>query len=237
MGWTLVYRPAFDIEQAVAQAAKWEELQIALVMNERNLSQTEMEHDAVLLAKQLAFHPRKPWVVLGSRLNYLELAFRILKIRVEYGMVEDIIHERHVAEVEDDDKAATYTSTVGLEDSAPFPTFKEALMDFVKRTKILMEEGADSIRILETACWIGRNDTRNGPPLKFFSARYFGYKVGLMEIKSGKLEFNPNASEPDADILKELYIQCLLGNDRGFIRRMGTTRMSLAEASLLSTAG
>ena len=107
MGWSFIYNPAFNVDQAVARAAEWEDLQLVYIMNERRLQASKMELEAARLARQLTKHSKKPWVILEAGLRYLEPIFTHLEIEVRYGMVEEVIRERWLME---DKRAAAFTS-------------------------------------------------------------------------------------------------------------------------------
>ena len=46
-----------------------------------------------------------------------------------------------------------YIATVGLEASAPFPTFRDAFIDFFARAKIFVASGP-TLASIESSCWI-----------------------------------------------------------------------------------
>jgi hypothetical protein len=79
----------------------------------------------------------------------------------------------------------TYTSVVGLKDSKPFLTFKEALADFYKRINGMADNHGICPQILETACWINRK-TQGSPdiPMGFYDVRDFSHELGLVVEKS-----------------------------------------------------
>ncbi len=105
------------------------------------------------------------------------------------------------------DSSTTFTSTVGLKDEGPFPSFKEALKNFIERLKT--DPSAKSLQIVETACWITRNGENTPIPLGFYDCRDFGYRVGLLTGEDSS--FVDGASEPEASLVYELYQACALG--------------------------
>ncbi len=103
----------------------------------------------------------------------------------------------------------SFTSTVALQDAGPFPTFKQAFADFIQRMKT--DPRTRSMQIVETACWIQRNDPANPTlPLGFYDTRDFGYRVGLLTGEDAQL--NESAPEPDRHLIDELYF----ANTAGF---------------------
>ncbi len=112
--------------------------------------------------------------------------------------------------------AVTFTSTVALKDEGPFLTFKEALENFMRRMRA---DCPRSLQAIETACWIRRTSNGVEYPLCFYNARDFGFKTGLLH---GNSEFNPNAPEPSAVLVSDLYAAALgMGGDADFfIRRL-----------------
>ncbi len=110
--------------------------------------------------------------------------------------------------------ATTFISTVGLKDEGPFPTFKEALNDFITR----MKAQPLPLQIVETACWIQRNSNGTQIPLSFYDARDFGFKQGLLVKES---EFQPEAPEPDPVLVADLYsVSVNLGSAEQWIKSL-----------------
>lgn len=120
---------------------------------------------------------------------------------------------------------ARFTSTVCLNDEGPFPTFKEALANFIHRMK--NEPGVHSLQLLETACWIQRDSNGTQVPLMFYDARDFGYATGLL---GDGAKIILDAPEPDSVLLADLYAAAALGIAEQFIERLKAAKAETVPA-------
>ncbi len=115
--------------------------------------------------------------------------------------------------------AVTYMSSVSMQDEGPFSSFKEALENFMDRMKKMIGEGT-SMQVVETACWIERRGNGARAPLMFYSAKDFGYKVGLLQ--GTDCSFVAEAQEPDPVLVADLFAMSAQfgGNPFEFIDRL-----------------
>jgi hypothetical protein len=97
----------------------------------------------------------------------------------------------------------TFISTVAMEDSAPLPTFKEALTDFFGRIKTIGNEGKLSYQLLETACWVQLQvGEKKSAPLDFYATREFAHDIGMTDDEGNIIE----APEPSLQVLRRPFI-------------------------------
>ena len=114
----------------------------------------------------------------------------------------------------------SFISTVGLADEGPFTTFKDALDNFIKRMKALIE-GCTALSVIEQACWIERESNGARIPLGFYDARDFGFKVGLLNDES---VFQPDVAEPDQILVSDVYTAVVAVGSAGlFIENLPPT--------------
>ncbi|MES2006592.1 MAG: hypothetical protein V4436_00620 [Patescibacteria group bacterium] len=96
-----------------------------------------------------------------------------------------------------------FISTVALNNAGPFPTFKEAVGDFMRRMKEMVGEGT-SKQVLESACFITmKNGDRSSLPVDFYAVRDFAHEVGLTDKASEPIA---DAPEPSGTNLRQIFI-------------------------------
>ena len=76
--------------------------------------------------------------------------------------------------------AAVFKSTVAFVDEGPFPTFKEALNNFVTRIKAARDADTINLQVLETMCWIERISDDIDSPLMYHNVIRFAIATNLM---------------------------------------------------------
>lgn len=117
----------------------------------------------------------------------------------------------------------SYVSVAFMKNSEPFPTFKEALKDFIERMKKELEKGA-SLMMFEAGSWIERrNSLGSQSVIYFYDAKDFGYATGL--LAGDTCEFVPDAPEPDPTLISDLYTSVMAsGTGENFINRLREAR-------------
>lgn len=127
---------------------------------------------------------------------------------------------------------ASFTSTVALEEEGPFPTFSEALKNFMTRIKDGVDNRRFGFQILETACWIQRNSPYGSQvPISFYDARDLGYHVGLLRQAGDGFEFDEAGKEPDAALVEAICEQTMhFGNAFDFMDRLMEKNKAAASA-------
>ena len=100
VGWGYVSVPAPTFHVAFTRIVERRSLDIVHISNEMRLPAEDMRRGCEVLARKIARHPNRPWVLLKDEddLVYLTPLFSVHGIEVRNGMLENIIHERWAAE-------------------------------------------------------------------------------------------------------------------------------------------
>ena len=102
MGWCCTSDAVPTALEAVMYIARRNDLEIVYFAQRTISSDEVMRNDADLIARALAMHEHKPWVVLEPELDFLKPIFDSAGIRVENTILRDAVFNRWTSQIRDE---------------------------------------------------------------------------------------------------------------------------------------